>query len=90
MSEAIGVKLQMITADVKITIHANDRKVAAMVKALAFEVGGTKSVVGTSKEFLETHGYLVFHFKSHEKADEFRDALAMYLPGILAQEQLQD
>lgn len=76
----------MSTADIKITIHANDRKIAAMVKALAFEVDGPKSVEGTSKEFLDTHGYLVFHFKSHEKADMFREALIMYLPGIFAKE----
>jgi hypothetical protein len=80
----------MTTVDIKITIHANDRKIAAMVKALAFEVDGPKSVEGATKEFLETHRYLVFHFKSHEKADAFRDALIMYLPGIFAQEQLQD
>lgn len=73
----------MSMVDVKIMIHANDRKVAAMVKALAFEVDGPKSVEGASKEFLAAHGHLVFHFRSLEKADEFRDALAMYLPGIL-------
>ncbi len=78
----------MTTVDIKITIHANDRKIAAMVKALAFEVDGPKSVEGASKEFLETHGYLVFHFKSHEKADAFRDVLTMYLPRILAQERV--
>jgi hypothetical protein len=73
----------MSTVDIKIVIYANDRKVAAMVKALAFEVDGTRSVKGASKEFLAAHGHLVFHFSSREKADEFRDALAMYLPGIL-------
>ena len=71
-------------ANVKIVIHANDRKVSAMVKALAFEVDGPKSVGGATKEFLEKHGYLVFHFHSNEKAQEFRDAVALYLPGFLA------
>jgi hypothetical protein len=70
--------------DVKIVIHANDRKVSAMVKALAFEVDGPKSVGGATKEFLEQHGYLVFHFQSNAKAQEFREALSLYLPGFLA------
>ncbi len=70
--------------DVKITFYENDRKVSAMVKALAFEVDGPKSVEGASKEFLEKNGHLVFHFRSEEKAQEFRDTVALYLPGLLA------
>jgi hypothetical protein len=70
--------------DVKVVIHANDRNVGAMVKALAFEVDGPKSVEGASKDFLKMHGHLVFHFRSAEKAQEFRDAISLYLPGFLA------
>lgn len=70
--------------DVKVWIHNKDRKIGAMVKALAFEISGPSSVVGASKEHLETHGSYVFHFQSQEKAQEFRDSLAMYLPGLLA------
>ncbi len=70
--------------DVKVTIHNKDRKIGAMVKALAFEVGGPKSVTGTSKEFLEENGFYIFHFSSQEYAAEFMEALAQYLPGLLA------
>ena len=70
--------------NVKIVFHANDRKISAMVKALAFEIDGPKSVEGASKEFLEKNGHLVFYFRSDEKAREFRDAVALYLPGFLA------
>lgn len=70
--------------DVRVVFHANDRKVSAMVKALAFEVDGPKAVEGASKEFLKSHGYLTFHFQSDAKANEFREALSLYLPGFLA------
>ena len=70
--------------DVKIVFHANDRKISAMVKALAFEIDGPKSVEGVSKEYLEKNGHLVFHFRSEEKAKEFREAVALYLPGFLS------
>ena len=70
--------------DVKVTIHNKDRKIGAMVKALSFEVEGPKSVTGTSKEFLEQNGYYIFHFSSQETAMEFKEALAQYLPGLLA------
>ena len=73
----------MSNVEVKVIIYANDRNVAAMVKGLAWEVDGPKSVAGASKKFLAAHGHLVFHFGSREKADEFVDVLAMYLPGIL-------
>lgn len=70
--------------DIKVTIHNRDRKIGAMVKALAFEVEGPKSVTGASKEFLEQNGFYVFHFSSQEYASEFTEALARYLPGLLA------
>lgn len=73
----------MSNVDIKVIIQGNDRKLAAMVKALAFEIDGPKSVEGASKEFLTANGHLVFHFRSREKADEFRNVLAMYVPGIL-------
>ena len=69
---------------VKIAIHNKDRRIGAMVKALAFEIAGPSAVTGTSKEFLEGHGYLVFRLPSVEKVDEFKDAVAMYLPALLA------
>lgn len=70
--------------DIKVAIHAKDRKIGAMVKALAFEVGGPRAVEGASKEHLETNGYLVFHFHSIERAKEFSGALDLYLPGFFA------
>jgi hypothetical protein len=55
-----------------------------MVKALAFEVDGPKAVEGASKDFLKSHGHLVFHFQTDAKARAFREALGLYLPGFLA------
>lgn len=70
--------------DLKVSIYEKDRKVGAMVKALAFKISGTSSVTGASKEFLEEHGYYIFHFPSQQEATRFREAVAKYLPGILA------
>ncbi|MGH8589953.1 MAG: hypothetical protein ACREXX_11675 [Gammaproteobacteria bacterium] len=70
--------------DLKVTIHGKDRKIGAMVKALAFEVDGPKSVTGASKEFLEKNGFYVFHFSSDSLAKEFSEAISRYLPGLLA------
>lgn len=70
--------------NVRVIFHANDQKVSAMVKALAFEVDGPKAVEGASKDFLRSQGYLIFHFRTDDKAREFREALSLYLPGFLA------
>ena len=70
--------------DVKVSVSNKDRNIGAMVKALAFEISGPSSVVGTSKEFLESNGYYVFHFPSAEEAKEFEESLALYLPRIMA------
>ena len=70
--------------DVRVSIQAKDRKIGAMVKALAFEVGNKNSVVGASKEFLSQNGFLVFHFVSPLQAQTFKDAVATYLPALLA------
>lgn len=70
--------------DVKVAIHNKDRKIGAMVKALAFEISNRDSVVGTSKEYLGVNGSYVFHFPSEGKAREFRESVAMYIPGLLA------
>ena len=70
--------------DVQISIHGKDRKLGAMVKALAFEVGNKYAVVGASKEFLAQNGYLIFHFATPQQVQEFKDAVATYLPALLA------
>ena len=70
--------------DIHVSIHNKDRKIGAMVKALAFEVGNKQAVVGASKEFLESYVYLIFHFITTQKAQEFKDAVATYLPSLLA------
>ena len=71
-------------ATVTVTIEDKDRKVGAMVKALAVEVSGFASVRGTTKEFLAAHGYYEFHFPSEGKAEEFRAAMRQYLPKTFA------
>jgi hypothetical protein len=70
--------------DCKVTIHGKDRKIGAMVKALAFEVDGPQSVIGASREFLEKNGFYVFHFSTDALAKEFSEAVTRYLPGLLA------
>lgn len=70
--------------EVRVAFHANDRKISAMVKALAFEVDGPSTVAGASKDYLEAHGHLAFRFRTPEKAKEFQEALSLYLPGFLA------
>lgn len=77
-------RLVDISNDVTVFIRDKDRRVGAMAKALAFEVGGPTAVVGASKGFLEEHGCYRFHFKTEAAALEFREAVADYLPGTLA------
>jgi len=70
--------------DIQVSIHQKDRKIGAMVKALAFEIGNIAAVVGASKEFLSKHGFYIFHFNSPKKAQEFKNAVRTYLPSLLA------
>ena len=77
----------MTEMEIKIFITEQDRKVGAMVKALAVEVSGYQSVKGATKEFLNKHGYYIFSFPTTEKVDEFEEAIRHYLPGCLAKTQ---
>lgn len=72
---------------VKVFIVEKDRKVGAMVKALAVEVSGFQAVKGTTKGFLSEHGYYLFNFPSAHKAEEFKKAVVTYLPDFLARVQ---
>lgn len=72
----------MIT--VRIAIAGKDRRVGAMVKALAVEVAGFQAVKGTTKEFLKAHGYYEFHFEYAHQAEDFRATVAKYLSADLA------
>lgn len=58
--------------EVKVIIPNKDRKIGAMVKALAVEVSGFQSVAGTTKEFLKERGFYIFHFPSDTKAKAFK------------------
>jgi hypothetical protein len=71
-------------SDVRVSIHGKDRNIGAMVKALAFEISNRQAVIGASKEFLAQNGYLVFHFSTNQKAVDFKDSVATYLPALLA------
>lgn len=71
--------------EVKVAIPDKDRKVGAMIKALAVEVSGFKSVKGTTKEFLKASGFYVFRFRTQGKADEFSDSVRRYIPKGFAQ-----
>jgi hypothetical protein len=63
----IELQERIYMTDVRVSIQRKDRKVGAMVKALAVEVSGFESVKGTIKEFLNEHGYYIFHFPSLQK-----------------------
>jgi len=65
---------------VKVVISGKDRKVGAMVKALAVEVAGFQAVKGTTKDFLRENGYYVFHFLHASQAEEFRQSVQDYIP----------
>ena len=47
---------------IRVNIANSDRRVGAMVKALAVEVAGFQAVKGTTKECLRNHGYYEFDF----------------------------
>jgi hypothetical protein len=65
---------------VRVFIEERDRKVGAMVKALAVEVVGYTSVTGATKLFLHAHGYYEFGFPSDSSAQAFAEAVRRYLP----------
>ena len=79
-----GPEFPEIMVEVTVAIHAGNRMIGAMVKALAWEIDGPKAVTGAPRGFLNKNGFLVFHFSSSEKAQEFREATAFYSPWILA------
>lgn len=74
----------MAEVKVKVSIPENNRKLGAMAKALAFEVGNKDAVVGAKKDFLNQHGYYIFHFSTNEQAKEFMSDIDIYLPKLLA------
>ena len=69
---------------VKVVIPEKNRKLGAMAKALAFEVGNKNAVVGAKKDFLNQKGYYIFHFETDEQAKEFMADIDAYLPKLLA------
>jgi len=71
--------------EVKIVIPDKDKKVGAMVKALAVEVSGYTAVSGATGQSLMIRGHLSFHFPSQGKADDFRDAVQRYISAQFAQ-----
>lgn len=71
----------MIT--VRVYIANKDRRVEAMVKALAVEIAGFTAVTGTKKEFLHNHGYYEFHFSYDYQAQDFREAVRGYIDSSL-------
>lgn len=66
---------------VRVTINDGDRRVGAMVKALAVEVSGFQSVKGATKDFLRDNGHYVFTFPDESKAHEFVGNVETYLVG---------
>jgi NDP-sugar pyrophosphorylase family protein len=71
-------------AEAKVHIVGKDKKVGAMVKALAREIAGFQPVRGATKEFLAAYGYYLFDFPNTRRAAEFREAVRKYLPVSLA------
>jgi hypothetical protein len=74
--------MEAVMVTVKVEILNGDRKVGAMVKALAVEVSGYPAVKGATKEFLDRNGYYELTFPSEAKAAQFRAAVGAYLPQV--------
>jgi len=71
---------------VAVDITNKDTIVAAMVKALAVEIGGWEAATWTAtKSELMQHGYIHFNFFNEDKADEFRSAFNKYFDVKFAQ-----
>jgi len=70
--------------DVKILIVGKDRRVGAMVKALAVEVAGFTAVTGATLGFLSEYGFYLLHFPSLSHAEDFNKSVSKYLPETLA------
>lgn len=70
----------MTQIKVKVSIPEKNRKLGAMAKALAFEVGNKNAVIGAKKDFLNQDGYYIFHFGMNEQAEEFMADIGIYLP----------
>ena len=70
--------------DVKVLIVGKDRKVGAMVKALATEVAGFVAVTGATMMSLRENGFYLFHFPSLSHAEDFSKSVSKYLPESLA------
>jgi len=70
---------------VTVIINGKDRRVGAMVKALAVEVAGFEAVKGTTKEFLSLNGFYKFHFPTEHHAADFRGSVEKYIPKSLAE-----
>lgn len=61
-----------------------DRRVGAMVKALAVEVAEFQAVKGTTKEFLRNHGHFEFVFQHDYQAQDFRETVSKHIRSDLA------
>jgi hypothetical protein len=79
-----SIGLNHCMAEVKVYIVGKDRKVGAMVKALAREISGFTPIRGATKDFLSEHGFYLFDFPSASGAAEFKEAFRKYLPVALA------
>jgi hypothetical protein len=66
--------------DIKVSIPERDKFIAAMVKALAFQIAGQSCVKGATGSFLAEHGHIVIHFTSDSHVSEFRSVLSRYQP----------
>lgn len=65
--------------EVKVFVTGKDKKAGALVKALAVEDAGFKSVSGARKDFLSSNGYYLFHFRRARQAEEFKKDVRNYL-----------
>jgi hypothetical protein len=70
---------------VRVEIKDKERKIGAMVKALAVEVAGFQAIKGTTKEFLKSNGNYDFDFPSLSHAEDFKASVGKYLSIVLAE-----
>lgn len=69
---------------VRLDIADGDRRVGAMVKALAVEVAGFQALRGTPKDFLRNRGYYEFEFPHDYQAHDFWETVSKCIRSDLA------
>ncbi len=80
-----GIAEPNASVEVRVPVPGGDRFLAAMARAIAWEIGNKMAVVGANGEALARDGFYVFRFRSPESAREFVQAIEQYVRGLTAE-----